>query len=74
MDKVLGRISRLDAENVRPPPPPRHSPRRSLLETVFNIVEDGIVVLARPDGRVQYLNQSALLCSGLADVEQALRP
>jgi two-component system, sporulation sensor kinase E len=65
VDKVLGRLTRLDADNVRALMQ-RLAEERSLLETVFNIVEDGIVVTA-DDGRVLYLNQSANRLLGVAD-------
>lgn len=65
VDKVLGRLTRLDSENVRALMR-RLAEERSLLETVFNIVEDGIVVVA-DDGRVLYLNQSAMRLLGLPE-------
>jgi len=65
VDKVLGRLTRLDSDNVRALMR-RLAEERSLLETVFNIVEDGIVVVAE-DGRVLYLNQSALRLLGLPE-------
>jgi PAS domain S-box-containing protein len=65
LDKVLGRLTRLDAENVRTLMR-RLAEERSLLETVFNIVEDGIVVTTA-DGRVQYLNESAGRLLGLPE-------
>lgn len=65
VDKVLGRLTRLDADNVRALLR-RLAEERSLLETVFNIVEDGIVVAAE-DGRVLYLNQSAGRLLGLPE-------
>lgn len=69
VDRVLGRLTRLDAENVRSLLR-RLAEERSLFETVFNIVEDGIVVTT-PDGRVQYLNQGAARLLGLADGSKA---
>lgn len=65
VDKVLGRLTRLDSENVRVLMR-RLAEERSLLETVFNIVEDGIVVVAE-DGRVLNLNQSAIRLLGLPE-------
>lgn len=65
VDKVLGRLTRLDSENVRALMR-RLAEERSLLETVFNIVEDGIVVVA-DDGRVLYVNQSAERLLGLPE-------
>ncbi len=69
VDKVLGRLPRLDAENVRSLLH-RLAEERSLLETVFHIVEDGIVVTS-PDGRVQYLNQGAARLLGLPETSSA---
>ena len=69
VDKVLGRLTRLDADNVRALLR-RLSEERSLLETVFNIVEDGIVVTTE-EGRVLYLNQSAVRLLGLTDGQRA---
>jgi PAS domain S-box-containing protein len=65
VDKVLGRLTRLDSENVRALMR-RLAEERSLLETVFNIVEDGIVVVA-DDGRVLYVNQSAERLLGIPE-------
>ena len=65
LDKVLGRLTRLDTENVRTLLH-RLAEERSLLETIFNIVEDGILVVAE-DGGVQYLDQSALRLLGLPE-------
>ncbi|MGE3310222.1 MAG: nitrogen regulation protein NR(II) [Limisphaerales bacterium] len=69
VDKVLGRLTRLDSENVRALMR-RLAEERSLLETVFNIVEDGIVVVA-DDGRVLYLNQGAMRLLGLPENTRA---
>ncbi|MBL8303127.1 MAG: PAS domain S-box protein, partial [Ideonella sp.] len=69
VDKVLGRLTRLDSENVRALMR-RLAEERSLLETVFNIVEDGIVVVAE-DGRVLYFNQSAIRLLGLPENARA---
>ncbi len=69
MDRVLGRLTRLDADNVRALLR-RLAEERSLLETVFNIVEDGIVV-TDDDGRVLYCNQSAGRLLGLAEGTRA---
>lgn len=69
LDKVLGRLTRLDADDVRALLR-RLAEERSLLETVFNIVEDGIVV-TDPEGRVLYLNQGAVRLLGVQDAERA---
>jgi two-component system, sporulation sensor kinase E len=58
LDKVLGRIGRLDAEGL-------HSVvqqlarERKFLETVFNAIEDGVVVVDE-QGRIMYLNQAVV--------------
>ncbi|MCC6233077.1 MAG: PAS domain S-box protein [Verrucomicrobiales bacterium] len=69
VDKVLGRLTRLDADNVRALMR-RLAEERSLLETVFNIVEDGIVV-TDDEGKVIYLNQSARRLLGLGENARA---
>jgi two-component system, sporulation sensor kinase E len=69
MDRVLGRLTRLDAENVRTLMR-RLAEERALFETVFNVVEDGIVVTTH-DGRVQYVNESAARLLGLTDGARA---
>lgn len=69
VDRVLGRLTRLDADNVRVLLR-RLAEERSLLETVFHIVEDGIVVVAE-DGKVVYANQSAIRLLGIAEGTKA---
>jgi len=56
LDKVLGRISRLDAEGVQTVVQ-RLARERQFLETLFNAIEDGVVVVDER-GRVVYLNQA----------------
>src|SRR5215471_6518325 len=63
LDKVLGRIGRLDAEGLQTVLQ-RLARERSFLETLFNTIEDGILVVS-PEGRVVYLNQSATRLLGL---------
>ncbi len=65
VEKVLGRLARLDSDHVRGLVR-RLAEERSLLETVFNVVEDGIVV-TDPNGRVRHLNQSARSLLGLPE-------
>lgn len=57
LDKVLNRLNRLDREGLQSVVQ-RLQRERSLLETLFNTIEDGIVVLDH-EGRVAYLNQAA---------------
>lgn len=56
LDKVLGRINRLDAEGMQAVVQ-RLARERGFLETLFNRIEDGILV-ADEHGRVVYLNQA----------------
>lgn len=54
LDKVLGRIGRLDAQGLQTVVQ-RLARERSFLETVFNAIEDGVLVIDE-NGRVIYLN------------------
>ena len=56
LDKVLGRIGRLDAEGVQSVVQ-RLARERKFLETLFNAIEDGVVVVDE-QGRIVYLNQA----------------
>src|SRR5678815_3134936 len=56
LDKVLGRIGRLDAEGVQTVVQ-RLARERSFLETLFNTIEDGILVIDEK-GRIIYLNSA----------------
>lgn len=56
LDKVLGRIGRLDAEGLQTVVQ-RLARERSFLETLFNTIEDGVLV-ADENGRVIYFNQA----------------
>jgi PAS domain S-box-containing protein len=56
LDKVLGRISSLDAEGLQTVVQ-RLARERTFLETLFNTIEDGVLV-ADEHGRVIYLNQA----------------
>src|ERR1041384_5586909 len=57
LDKVLGRIGRLDAEGVQTVVQ-RLARERSFLETLFNAIEDGVIVVDE-QGRILYYNQAA---------------
>src|SRR5436190_6782024 len=57
LDKVLGRIGRLDAEGLQTVVQ-RLARERRFLETLFNTIEDGVLVVDGP-GRIQYFNQAA---------------
>jgi two-component system, sporulation sensor kinase E len=68
LDKVLGRISRLDTEGLQTVVK-RLARERSFLETLFNAIEDGVLVVDE-NGRILYFNQAVMQLIGLAsDVE-----
>jgi two-component system, sporulation sensor kinase E len=68
LDKVLGRIGRLDAQGLQTVVE-RLARERSFLETLFNTIEDGILVVDE-EGRILYLNQAVTELLGLqADAE-----
>jgi two-component system, sporulation sensor kinase E len=56
LDKVLGRIGRLDAEGLQTVVQ-RLARERSFLETLFNTIEDGVLVVDET-GRIIYFNQA----------------
>jgi len=72
LDKVLGRIGRLDAEGLQTVVQ-RLARERSFLETLFNTIEDGVLVVDE-NGRVIYFNQAVTRLIGLqaGDDEQPL--
>lgn len=63
LDKVLGRIARLDAEGLQSVVQ-RLARERSFLEMLFNTIEDGILVVDE-QGRVLYFNQAVTRLIGL---------
>ncbi len=63
LDKVLGRIGRLDAEGLQTVVQ-RLARERNFLETLFNTIEDGVLV-ADEQGRVVYFNQAVGRLLGL---------
>jgi two-component system, sporulation sensor kinase E len=63
LDKVLGRIGRLDTEGLQSVVQ-RLAQERSFLETLFNTIEDGVLV-ADEQGRVIYFNQAVTRLIGL---------
>ena len=68
LDKVLGRIGRLDAQGLQTVVE-RLAQERTFLETLFNTIEDGILVVDE-NGRILYLNQAVTELLGLqADAE-----
>src|ERR1043166_7300084 len=64
LDRVLGRIGRLDAEGLQTVIQ-RLARERSFLETLFNTIEDGVLVVDER-GRVIYFNQSVVRLLGLS--------
>jgi len=63
LDKVLGRIGRLDTEGLQTVVQ-RLARERSFLETLFNAIEDGILVVDER-GRILYFNQAVTRLLGL---------
>src|SRR5258708_21350388 len=63
LDKVLGRIGRLDAEGLQTVVQ-RLASERSFLETLFNTIEDGVLVVDE-DGRILYFNEAVTQLIGL---------
>jgi two-component system, sporulation sensor kinase E len=56
LEKVLGRIGRLDAEGLQTVVQ-RLARERNFLETLFNTIEDGVLVVDE-DGRIIYFNEA----------------
>lgn len=63
LDKVLGRIGRLDAEGLQTVVQ-RLARERSFLETLFNTIEDGVLVVDET-GHILYFNQAVTRLTGL---------
>src|SRR5580698_7132108 len=63
LDKVLGRIGRLDAEGLQSVVQ-RLASERSFLETLFNTIEDGVLVVDE-HGKILYFNEAAMQLVGL---------
>ena len=63
LDKVLGRIGRLDPEGFQTVVE-RLARERSFLETLFNAIEDGVLVVDE-SGRIVYFNQAVTHLLGL---------
>jgi two-component system, sporulation sensor kinase E len=71
LDKVLGRIGRLDTQGLQTVVE-RLARERTFLETLFNTIEDGILVVDE-NGRILYLNQAVTELLGMqADAENQL--
>lgn len=63
LDKVLGRIGRLDTHGLQTVVQ-RLARERSFLETLFNTIEDGVLVVDEA-GRILYFNQAVTRLLGL---------
>jgi two-component system, sporulation sensor kinase E len=63
LDKVLGRIGRLDAEGLQTVVQ-RIARERTFLETLFNTIEDGVLVMDE-QGFIIYFNQAVTRLIGL---------
>lgn len=63
LDKVLGRIGRLDTEGLQTVIR-RLARERGFLETLFNTIEDGVLVVDE-QGRIIYFNQAVTRLLGL---------
>src|SRR5271167_1166866 len=71
LDKVLGRIGRLDTEGLQTVVQ-RLARERGLLETLFNAIEDGVLVVDE-QWRIIYFNQAVTKLIGLQpDAEEQL--
>ena len=72
LDKVLGRIGRLDTEGLQTVVQ-RLARERNFLETLFNAIEDGVLVLDE-HGRVIYFNHAVTQLLGWRPEEAEGRP
>jgi len=63
LDKVLGRLPRLDKEGLQTVVE-RLAHERAFLETLFNTIEDGVLVVDA-QGRIAYFNDAAIRLLGL---------
>ena len=72
LDKVLGRIGRLDKEGLQTVVQ-RLARERSFLETLFNTIEDGVLVVDE-DGRILYFNEAVTRLIGLKRQEREGQP
>lgn len=70
LDKVLGRIGRLDTEGLQTVVQ-RLARERTFLETLFNTIEDGVLVVDET-GRVLYFNSAVTRLIGLQASEEDL--
>jgi two-component system, sporulation sensor kinase E len=68
LDKVLGRIGRLDTEGLQTVVQ-RLARERSFLETLFNTIEDGVLVVDE-NGKIIYFNHAVTRLIGLQHSEE----
>jgi len=68
LDKVLGRLGRLDSEGLQTVVQ-RLARERTLLETLFNVIEDGVLVVDER-GRVAYFNQAVTRLVGVQATQE----
>ena len=69
LDKVLGRLPRLDKEGLQTVVE-RLAHERTFLETLFNTIEDGVLVVDE-EGRIGYFNDAAIRLLGLPEAAEA---
>ena len=67
-DKVLGRLPRLDKEGLQSVVE-RLAHERAFLETLFNTIEDGVLVVDE-EGRIGYFNDAAIRLLGLPEAAE----
>src|SRR5689334_13450213 len=72
LDKVLNRLGRLDTEGLQSVVQ-RLASERSFLETLFNVIEDGVLVVDE-DGQILYFNQAVTQLIGLKDNDAEGQP
>ena len=65
LDKVLGRLDQLDSTNLHNLVQ-RLARERALLETVFNTLQEGVLVIDA-DGVIDYANEAAAKLIGLKE-------
>lgn len=68
LDKLLGRLPRLDKEGLQTVIE-RLARERSFLETLFNTIEDGVLVVDE-EGRIAYFNEAANRLIGLPEASE----
>src|SRR5579864_7294485 len=72
LDKVLDRLGRLDAQGLQTVVQ-RLASERSFLETLFNTIEDGVLVIDS-NSRIVYFNQAVTQLLGLKSDDAEGRP